>query len=509
VITAAEKLLILEETDAIADAATSVDDLLTQLAQKAQDLAGSAGAWILFFDEENRLMPPAHPPELAKLRANLIERRDFWKEVVLEPFFAFPLRLKESTLAALIVERAEAPDEDTLARLATFIQRADSAVAHALDRQALEDRTRELSTIYAIDHIRDQHLPFDEMIEKVMEAMLELIPAQVAVVSLRHLFDPDTPLSLHLRGRDGDTGAANAFLENHKDPLNRLVRQAFEVQGLVIDENLGGNAHQAQCMPLILDEEIIGAFVLVGESSIRFLPRHRRLFTAVCSQVDTAIFEDLKRRRLRDVFSRYVSDDVLEEMLHGGEDFMAGRRKEVSVLFSDLRGFTTVSEKLDVDVVVRMLNEHLDAMTQVIFEHGGTVDKFIGDCVMAIFGAPLPMENHAKTALEAAHAMRQRHAEICEKWEGQGLPGVKVGIGLHTGEVFVGNIGGEAMSSYTVIGDHVNLASRLEGVSGPDEIILTQDTLEKSGGKATVTPRGELVVKGKTVPVKIHQLIKP
>jgi class 3 adenylate cyclase len=458
---------------------------------------------------EESNFPPEKSPALDAMVASLGAQHASWAEVVKTPFYAFPLRIKENTLGAVIIDAAEAPTDGVHARLHTFIQRADSAVAHALDRQALEDKTGELGAVYTIDHIRDQQRPFPEMIQLVMEEMLKLIPAQIAAVSLRHILEPDQPLSLHLRGRGGDNDAAQSLLDAQRDAVNAMIRQAFEAKGMVVDRNLGGQGHEALCIPLILDKEIIGAFVLIGDAGEGFRPRHKRLFSAVCSQVDTAIFEDLKRRRLRDVFSRYVSDDVLEEMLHGGDDFMSGRRREVTVLFSDLRGFTTVSEKLDVDVVVGMLNEHLDAMTQVVFEHGGTVDKFIGDCVMAIFGAPLTMDDHAHRALVAANAMRARHNQIVKNWERDGLPGVKLGIGVHTGECFVGNIGGEAMSSYTVIGDHVNLASRLEGVSGPDEIILTQNTLDRAGGNPTVTARGELVVKGKTVPVKIHQLIEP
>jgi|GEM_PF-1665225 len=434
-----------------------------------------------------------------------------WQVTTYDDVTVHPLVVRDERVGLLALEFARDVDDGLLQFV---LQRVARLLAQVRDRELVRDRDLELATIYEIDAIRDLHLEFNVMLQKIMTRMLELIPGDGAILSLVKMANEEEVFDRHQKARTGQEAALQSIIDHQQSDLDRVVRDAFDAKDLVhaaiIDDGQGQRA--VLCMPLILDDEILGGFMLLSQRGRDFTPRDRRIFTAVCSQTDTAIFEDLKKRKLKDVFKRYVSRDVFTEMLKRDEDFLEGKRKAVTCFFSDLRGFTTVSEQLDVSVVVPMLNEHLEAMTDIVFEYGGTVDKFIGDCVMAFFGAPLDQEDHTERAVRAAVAMRDKHNEIAEGWAERGLPNVKIGIGVHAGEVFVGNIGGENLSSYTIIGDHVNLASRLEGVSGPDDIIISADVYNKLEASHLVEhvdaeERGELTAKGKTVPVRIYNVL--
>jgi adenylate cyclase len=155
-----------------------------------------------------------------------------------------------------------------------------------------------------------------------------------------------------------------------------------------------------------------------------------------------------------------------------------------------------------------MLNEHLRAMTEVVLLNRGTLDKFIGDCVMAFWGAPVGQPDHAVLAVRAAVAMRQAHQRLLARWQSEGLPEIHVGIGLNSGDVFVGNIGDERRTSYTVIGDHVNLASRLEGVARGGEVLITASTFDRVRERVEVRRMEPVRVKGKRDPVELYDVVR-
>jgi adenylate cyclase len=193
--------------------------------------------------------------------------------------------------------------------------------------------------------------------------------------------------------------------------------------------------------------------------------------------MDTALFEDRQQQHIRQTFARYVSPTVVDLMLRTADrDYLTVARQTLTMLFSDMRGFTTISEQLSADVVGEMLNEHLAIMTEIIREAGGTVDKFVGDEVVAFWGAPLPREDHALAAVATAIQMQQRQDSLAASWRQRGLPDVAIGIGIGTGEVVVGNIGSPQMMNYTVIGSDVNLAARLCATADPHQILINEAT---------------------------------
>lgn len=224
------------------------------------------------------------------------------------------------------------------------------------------------------------------------------------------------------------------------------------------------------------------------------------------------VLEDISQeKRMKTTMYRYMTPGVAERVMALGEDaLMVGERKEVTILFSDIRGYTTLTENLEATKVVELLNQYFETMVEAIFNYEGTLDKFIGDAIMAVFGAPLPLnENHAWMAVQSALDMRRRLKEFNEQRLMEEQPQIHIGIGISSGEVVSGNIGSQKRMDYTVIGDGVNLSSRLESVTkeyGCD-IVLSEFTYELCRDRIWVRELDKIRVKGKNKPVSIFELI--
>lgn len=220
--------------------------------------------------------------------------------------------------------------------------------------------------------------------------------------------------------------------------------------------------------------------------------------------------EEREKKKIRNTFARYVTPQVVEEILENPEAIaLGGKRKECTILFSDIRGFTSMSEKMPPEEVVSILNEYFTVMVKIIFEYGGTLDKFIGDAIMAVWGAPVSHPDDAKRAVLCALQMRKELKRLQEKWKNEKKPVFETGIGINTGEVVVGNIGSERRMDYTVIGDNVNLASRLESLNKQynSHILISEMTYQKVKDVVEVRPIEEVQVKGRTEKVMVYEVI--
>lgn len=222
------------------------------------------------------------------------------------------------------------------------------------------------------------------------------------------------------------------------------------------------------------------------------------------------IKEEREKRRIKSAFQVYVAPAVVGQILKEPESLKLGGEKRIlTVLFSDIRGFTGISERMAPEELVRLLNEYLTEMTRVVFRHEGTLDKYIGDAIMAIYGAPLPQEDHPLRACLTALEMLDAVEVLRGRWESQGLPSLEIGIGINTGEMVVGNMGSDRRFDYTVMGDHVNLASRLEGLNKyyGTRVLVSEFTAGHVEQCLLCREVDSVRVKGKARPVKIYEIL--
>ncbi|HYB44822.1 MAG TPA: adenylate/guanylate cyclase domain-containing protein [Candidatus Methylomirabilis sp.] len=215
-----------------------------------------------------------------------------------------------------------------------------------------------------------------------------------------------------------------------------------------------------------------------------------------------------EKEMIKRAFTRYVAREVVEEILKDPERLvLTGERREVTVLFCDVRGFTPLSERLSPEEVVSLLNDFYTLMIETTFKYDGTLDKFMGDAVMAIFGAPIAHPDHSVRAVQTALAMQQGIVGLNERRAKDGKEGVAIGIGVSAGQAVAGTVGTEDRMEYTVIGDSVNLAARLESNAKPGQILISQRTWERVKTAVEVRPLGFIKVKGKEEQVEVYEVL--
>jgi adenylate cyclase len=225
--------------------------------------------------------------------------------------------------------------------------------------------------------------------------------------------------------------------------------------------------------------------------------------------------EGKEKRWLRKAFSQYLSPAVIEEITtHPDKLKLGGTKTDVTILFSDIRGFTSISEKLAPEQITNILNEYLTPMSDIVFKYGGALDKYIGDAIMAFFGAPIPARDHPQKACNAALDMIESLKALKDRWKTADMPDfiqqMNIGIGINSGDVVVGNMGSESRFDYTIIGDNVNLSSRLEGANKfyGTNITLSENTYSRIKDEFICRETDFIRVMGKSIPIKIYELVK-
>lgn len=216
---------------------------------------------------------------------------------------------------------------------------------------------------------------------------------------------------------------------------------------------------------------------------------------------------EAKNNFVRRVLGRYVTDEVADHVLSAPEELhLGGERREVTILMSDLRGFTVMSDRLTPETVVSVLNHYLHHMVEIALKWGGTIDEIIGDALLIIFGAPLPLEDHAIRAASCAIDMQLAMAKVNACLTQEGLPSISCGIGMNTGEVVVGNIGSEKRMKYSVVGSPVNLTARVESLTIGGQILASESTIKALGERARIDGKLRVNMKGFDKPVTIYEI---
>jgi adenylate cyclase len=376
--------------------------------------------------------------------------------------------------------------------------------------------------------------------EHVAETKLRLV--QQVSEKLVRIFEPqqllDEIMTIVVQQTGADRGLL-CLLDDKRQPVpiaargiagNQQVRVSRTVLGRLLNGRTGvlinteTSAFQSlaemqvqstMCAPLWTGDRIVGILSLdsmtIGKS---FSQQDLELLLAVAHPVAVGIERNRlshqidTERQLRDYMSKYLDHRVVEQISQGqrsGNDPLAPTECEVTILFSDIVSFTKMSESLTAVELAEFMRKYLTSMTDVVFSHGGTIDKYIGDAVMALFGAPVPSADSAENAIRTALEMQNRIKQI-------ELPGAKgkalrVRVGINTGPVVVGNLGSERRSEYTALGDAVNVASRLETFARPNEICIDELTYEKTKDVFDVEEIGTIDVKNRAEPVVVYKVI--
>jgi adenylate cyclase len=398
----------------------------------------------------------------------------------------------EERLGALLLARSQAPftpGDTELLRAAE--SQIDSAVVQGYAYYDLQQRNKELETIYRVDRIRDQHLPFDEMLDRVLQELRAVIEAEMGFIMLYNQVEQ----KLELRAATHD----DLFrMSPYCEVVDRAANEALQRAEMVCHNDVGAVLRSILCVPLILNEEIIGVLGVANRYGPRgFREQDCRLLSAIGSQMDTAIFESLERRRLRRVLGRAVDPRVMQRLLTNPDvDFLEGERSVLSVLYADVRGSTNLAEYTEPESLVGFINDYLGRMTEVILSHEGTLDKFVGDEVMALFGAPFPQVDHALRAVRVGLEMQVTHQAVMETWQARGIEPPPIGVGIATGEMIVGEMGCPRRTDYTVIGRAANLGARLCDVAEPGQVLISQETYGLIQEKVETIPITGLRLKG-------------
>lgn len=262
---------------------------------------------------------------------------------------------------------------------------------------------------------------------------------------------------------------------------------------------------------IILLTLVISAFCFYYDVIITVaIPPVMCVVTMILAYIHRYIIEAKTKEKVERAMGKYMSEDVMKRVIQNIDNLgLGGKKAVVTVLFSDIRGFTSMSEKMSAQDVSQLLNEYFSEMEPIVTKHNGIINKFIGDAVMAVFGEPIQDDNHPLNAVKCGYEMLQKLQELDKKWQEENKPVIQIGIGINTGEVFVGNIGSEKRMEYTVIGDTVNLASRLEGYNKTynTRILISSSTYEATKNSVAVNKISDVEIRGKVDKIDIYEVI--
>jgi adenylate cyclase len=392
----------------------------------------------------------------------------------------------------------------------------------------LQRKANILTALYEMSKTLGSVFDLNAIFEKATDVIFRSTPADRVVALLAEGGQNDDPEDVKLtpiavRARDQKLEAHARKLSIGRTITRKVMkdRVALLSQDAASDEQFAGvdsivsqGVRSTICAPLVAETRVHGALYADRlDPFAAFKPDDLELISAVAAQTAIAVENARAHERLareevaRANYSRFLPEYVVRQMLENPESFkLGGVNQTITILFADIRGFTRISEHSPPEKIVSLLNRYFSAMTDIIFAHGGTLDKYLGDGLMALFGAPTATPEDASNALNAAVAMQRRVLSINLELHNEGIPEIGVGMGLHTGEVTVGYIGSERRSEYTAIGDAVNTASRLESNSQGGQILISDATAKAAHSRYKLEPREAIMVKNRQQPVALWEV---
>ena len=393
--------------------------------------------------------------------------------------------------------------------------------------EALQRKANILSALYEMSKTLGSVFDLNAIFEKATDIIFRSTPAD-RVVAL--LADQDTATGedptltpIAMRARDNKLEAHARRLSIGRTITRKVMRDrvALLSQDAASDEQFAGvdsivsqGVRSTICAPLMTESRVHGALYADRlDPFAAFKPDDLELISAVAAQTAIAVENARAHERLareevaRANYSRFLPEYVVKQMLENPESFkLGGISQNITILFADIRGFTRISEHAPPEKIVSLLNRYFSAMTEIIFAHGGTLDKYLGDGLMALFGAPTATPDDASNALNAAVAMQRRLLGINRELRDEGLQEIGVGMGLHTGEAIIGYIGSDRRSEYTAIGDTVNTSSRLESNARGGEILISDATAKAAHSRYKLKEREPITVKNRQQPVNLWEV---
>ena len=378
----------------------------------------------------------------------------------------------------------------------------------------LYEAGKALSSKLALEHICEQVISLACLIEGVERGFVMLFDERGEVAK-----------QTEVRYRDPASAGSRPqiILSTRVLELIRKERQPILIDDVSADERFSGSEslkisglRSAMCAPLVGKEQLFGVLYVDNlEKASAFTQDELNVFALVAAQAGAAVDNAMAHEKIaqqslqRSALERFLSPEVVEMVVANPDIRLGGVNQEVTVMFADIRGFTTMSETMEPGRVVEILNEYFTRVTDVIFDNGGTLDKYIGDAVMAVFGAPISKGNDAAAAVNSAMQIQRLLIELNRDAAAREWPELRVGIGINTGNAIAGNIGSPRRLDYTVVGDAVNTAQRLMSNAAGGQILISESTAKKLGktGKTIDLERlPELKVKGRSEAVPVFRV---
>jgi adenylate cyclase len=417
--------------------------------------------------------------------------------------------------------------------LTTVLRQAESTTSAGAPRdkvlESLQRKANILSELYEMSKALGSGFDLDRIFKMATDIIFRSTPADRVIALLAETVvteanaDDAKLFPIATRARDEKLEAHARKMTIGRTITRKVMkdRVALLSQDAAADEQFAGvdsivsqGVRSTICAPLFTESGVHGALYADRlDPFSAFKPDDLELISAVAAQTAIAVENVRAHERLakeevaRANYSRFLPEYVVKQMLENPESFkLGGVLQTITVLFADIRGFTRISEHAPPEKIVQLLNRYFSAMTDIIFAHGGTLDKYLGDGLMALFGAPTVTPKDAANAIAAAVAMQRRMLSINDELREEGFPEIGIGIGLHTGEVTVGYIGSERRSEYTAIGDAVNTASRLESNAKGGEILVSEVTAKAAHSRYQLAAREPITVKNREQPVPLFEV---
>lgn len=404
----------------------------------------------------------------------------------------------------------------------------ESAIATPEEVKDLRRKAKILALLFEMSKTLGTVFELKEIFEKATDLIFRGTPADRVVALLvdetNGRANADRSLQqIAVKTRDESFEKLSEKLTVSRTITQKVMREGVALlsQDAKTDEQfLGAESIVSQgvrstiCAPLITESGVHGVVYADRlDPFAAFTPDHLELISAVAAQTALTVETVKAHKRLareevaRANYSRFMPEYVVQQLLNDPGSFrLGGANQTITVLFADIRGFTALSERENPERVVSLLNRYFSAMSEIIFAHGGTLDKYIGDGLMAIFGAPTATPDDALNAVKAAVAMQKRLVSLNQELLIEGFLPISVGIGLHTGEATIGYVGSNKRSEYTAIGDTVNLASRLESNALGGQVLLSEATATACGGLLPLTRQQPITVKNRTQAVDLFEV---